>query len=181
METSQDIQGAAGHPVQTDDVFHRTKRCSQILGFVGVVLGIALSGLFLLVGAVGLGIAGEVGWAVPLVIGGMGGVLFAVCVRWAWRLTSGPMVLVLTIDSQGIAWGTLGREKTLAIQEIHSFRWNVNIDGDLHFSVRCKDGRRRSVTYADMLLSRKDRPSLLAYLRQHHGDLLIEGKPFKRD
>src|SRR5687767_1879724 len=91
--------------------FHRTKRDSRILIFVGLCTAFLLSVIFMLVGFMG---NRESGFDSFRLIFGIAGIcLFVIFVRGGWMATGGALTHVFSINETEIEWGFVGREKRM--------------------------------------------------------------------
>jgi hypothetical protein len=159
-------------PEAESEVFHRVKRSSSILGFIGVSFGLILSGIFMLIGAVGLQEAEF--WFGTVVFGLIGIGVFVICLRGGWSLATAPMIHVLTFEPDQVTWGYAGKEKSLDMAEVESIRWSVDSDGELHLSLRKRGGKRVAFPNIDTLVKPKHRPILLAYLQNRYPSIRLE-------
>lgn len=161
------------HPSEAEsEVFHRVKRSSSVLSFFGVSFALLLSGIFMLIGAVGLQEADF--WFGTVVFGLIGLGVFVICLRGGWSLATGPMIHVLTFEQDQVTWGYAGREKSIDMDDVISIRWAVDLDGELQLSLRKRNGKRVAFPYIDTLVSRKHRPVLLAYLKNRYPAIDLE-------
>lgn len=152
--------------------FHRTKRDSRILGFIGLSVAFVLSVLFLLIGfASSEETSGIDGFRI--IFGLLGASLFVIFIRGCWMATRGSIIHVLSIDEAEIEWGFMGKEKRLPISEVAEIYWD-DTDG-FTFLIARRDGKRIRFPYIENVVSRKSRGILLAYLRQDHPDIPISG------
>lgn len=159
-------------PEAESQVFHRVKRSSSVFGFIGVSFGLILSAIFMLIGAVGLQEADF--WSGTVIFGLIGLGLFVICLRGGCSLATGPMIHVLTFEQDQVTWGYAGKEKSIDIADVESIRWAVDLDGELHLSLRTRKGKRVAFPYIDTLVNYKHRPILLAYLQNRYPKIQIE-------
>ena len=152
------------------EVFYRVKRSSSILGFLGLIFAFFLSTIFLLVGIVGT----TQGEYLTMVFGLIGAAVLVICLRGAWSLACGPCIHVIAFELDQITWGYAGKEKVLSISEVASIHWSIDMDNELHLSLRKRDGKRVCFYYIDTLVGRKDRPAFLEFLRNRYAMIPLE-------
>jgi hypothetical protein len=157
--------------------FHRTKRDSRILGFVGLAFAFILSIVFMLVGFVD--IENESGFdTFRLIFGVAGACLFVVFIRGCWMATGGALTHILSITEDRIEWGFIGREKQLELSEVEEIYWD-DTDG-FTFTITKKDGSRVRLPYIENVVPHKSRGSLLAFLRNVHPQIRLSGSIDKK-
>lgn len=159
------LQGELNVPA----VFHRTKRVSRVFAFVAVLIGYCISFCLLLIGAICLTDAEIFPIGVVLALFGAG--ILGACVKSSIALSRGALIQVLTFERDRVAWGYLGKEHEVHVSQIESFNWTVDLDGDLTLSLRTKAGKRFTFAHLYNLVHRKERPTLLAYLKATYPDI----------
>jgi hypothetical protein len=157
--------------------FHRTKRDSRLLGFVGLSFAFILSVVFMLIGFFD---TEEISGfnAFRLIFGGVGICLFVIFLRGCWMATGGALTHVFSINGDEIEWGFVGREKRLSVSDVEEFYWD-DTDG-FTFLVIQKDGTRVRLPYIESVISYKSRGRLLAFLRSNLPTIRITGSIDKK-
>jgi hypothetical protein len=152
--------------------FHRTKRDSGILVYVGLAIAFAMAVMFMLVGFVD--IRNESGIDVfRLIFGIAGASLFVIVLRGCWMTSGGAFTHVFSINEDEIEWGFVGREKQLATAEVEEIYWD-DTDG-FTFLVTRKDGSRVRFPYIQNVVGHHSRGKLLAFLRSALPEIRITG------
>lgn len=157
--------------------FHRTKRDSRILGFVGLSIAFILSVVFMLVGFVESE-SESGGDAFRIIFGVVGVGLFVIFIRGCWMATGGALVHVLSISEEEIEWGFVGREKRLSMSDVEEIYWD-DTDG-FTFTITKADGKRVRLPYIENVVSYKSRGQLLSFLRSTFPDIRISGSIDKK-
>ena len=152
--------------------FHRTKRESPILGFVGLAIAFVLSVVFMLVGFVDIESESS-GDAIRVIFGVVGAGLFVIFIRGCWIATGGVFVHVLSISEEEIEWGFMGREKRLPMSDVKEIYWD-DTDG-FNFTITKTDGGRVRFPYMEIVVSGKSRGRLLTFLRTTFPGIRISG------
>ncbi|MGB0990938.1 MAG: hypothetical protein ACPG32_00540 [Akkermansiaceae bacterium] len=150
--------------------FHRVKKDSRLVGFIGLGVVLFLSMFFMLIGFVGVD---ERGWnALSYIFGIPGVLLFGIFIRGAWMATKGAVVHVFSMDNDEIQWGFLGKEKSIPVRSVSSIHWS-EVEG-FGLLLNTSEGRIR-LPYIENALSVSGRAELLAYLRTNHRSIEIDG------
>lgn len=157
--------------------FHRIKRDSRILGFVGLSFAFVLSVGFMLVGFVDIESESR-GDALRIILGVVGVGLFVIFIRGCWIATGGALIHVFSVNEDEIEWGFVGREKRLAISDVKEIYWD-DTDG-FNLTITKTDGGRVRLPYIENVVSYKSRGRLLAFLRSTFPDIQISGRIDKR-
>jgi hypothetical protein len=152
--------------------FHRTKRDSRILAYVGLAFAFAMSVMFMLVGFVD--IENEAGFdAFRLIFGIAGACLFVIVMRGCWMMSRGALTHVFSINGDEMEWGFVGREKQLATADVQEIYWD-DTDG-FTFLITRKDGSRVRFPYIQNVVAQNSRGKLLAFLRSAFPEIRITG------
>lgn len=157
--------------------FHRTKRDSRILGFVGLSFAFIVSVVFMLVGFVNFESESGVD-PFQIVFGFVGVGLFVIFLRGCWMATGGALIHVFSVSDDEIEWGFVGREKRLAMADVKEIYWD-DTDG-FSFVITTTDGERVRLPYIENVVSYKSRGRLLAFLRSTFADIRFSGSIDKR-
>jgi len=153
--------------------FHRTKRESRWLTFVGLSVVFVVSVAFMLIGFVGIGANSGID-VIRLIFGIIGVALFVGFFRGFWMTTGGAVTHVFSINDAELEWGLMGREKRLPVGELASVYWDET-DG-FTLMVTRKDGTRVRFPYIESVVPMKSRGQLLAFLRVVHPKIPISGR-----
>lgn len=151
--------------------FHRTRKESRILGFVGLTLALLISIFFMLIGFAN--IQTEKWNPLQLVFGVAGLSIFVVFIRGSWMSASGAVTHIFNIDSEKVTWGFIGKEKSMMMKDVSSIYWDESDGFDL--SLYSSEGRI-VIPYAQNIISHKSRATLLSYLIQNFPAIDIDGQ-----
>lgn len=161
--------------VAVPSVFQRTFQYPRVVLFIVVMIGYVLSLALLFVAAIGLSDDELV--AVAAVLGLFGFIALAASVKGSWGLAKGPRVYLITLEPEEIIWGIVGDEQRLDVSEIASIHYAVDTDSesanDLTLASKTHAGERLPVRKISLLVPRKVRPKLLAFLRAHYTDIKL--------
>lgn len=163
--------------LQQMNSFHRTKRDSGILGYVGLAIAFVMSMAFMLVGFGDIGNKGGIN-AFQVIFGTAGACLFVVVVRGCWMTAGGALTHVFSINEDEIEWGFVGKEKQLATADVEEIYWD-DTDG-FTFLITRKDGSRVRFPYMQNVVGPKSRGKLLAFLRRAFPEIRITGRIEKK-
>lgn len=152
--------------------FHRVKRDSRILGFIGLTLALTISLIFMLIGFIGS--ESEQGATLfPTIIGIVGICIFVIFLRGSWMATAGATTHIFSINETHIEWGFLGKEKQILLTDIAAIYWNET-DG-LTLNVNKTNGDLIRFPYIETIVSHKSRASLLTAIQNALPTIKISG------
>ena len=153
-------------------VFQRTFRYPRVFLFISVVIGYVVSLALLLFAAVGLSDSEFIG--IAAVFGLFGLIALAASVKGSWGLAKGPRIYLITLEPEELIWGCVGDEQRLDVSEIASIHYAVDTDSDssndLTLAFKTHAGERFPIRHINLLVPRKVRPKLLAFLKAHYSD-----------
>jgi len=151
--------------------FHRTKRESRVVAFIGLTFCLFLSLLFIFIGFHSL--FTEDTASMELIFGIAGLVVFIIFIRGAWMISGCSLTHVFSIDKTKVTWGYAGKEKELPINSVKNIYWDDS-DGFTLLMTTNKNEQIRFL-YIENTISLKSRPALLEFLRNTLPHIPIHG------